>query len=347
MPRHGDKIRYSELFPKLRHHGLSAERTCEVLALLDLLDDDRVSAFEGWLDRKLDDLAPGIRFEVEQWLRTLRDGGPRSQPRSADTVWAYLQAIRPALLTWSDRYDHLREVTRDDILAVIDALTGAERRHTLSVFRSLFRHCKKNRTVFRDPAARLRIGEQPRKLITPLADEEIDEVVSAATSPRDRLVLALAAIHAARSKAIRELRLDDIDLGNRRLTVAGRTRPLDDLTHELLLAWLAYRRTRWPSTANSHLIISQQTAMETGPASKVHLTDAFRGQTATLERLRVQRQLDEALAQGPDRLHLATIFGLAPKTAIRYAENARTLLAATAEEQDPASRSEPKGRNRP
>jgi hypothetical protein len=30
--------------------------------------------------------------------------------------------------------------------------------------------------------------------------------------------------------AIRELHLDDVDLGNRRLAVTGRSRPLDDLT---------------------------------------------------------------------------------------------------------------------
>ena len=76
--------------------------------------------------------------------------------------------------------------------------------------------------------------------------------------------------------------------------------------------------------------------MEAGPVSKVKLTEPFRGQTATLERLRVHRQLDEALTQGPDPLHLASVFGLDPKTAIRYAENARQLLTTAAEEQDPA-----------
>jgi hypothetical protein len=80
--------------------------------------------------------------------------------------------------------------------------------------------------------------------------------------------------------------------------------------------------------------------METGPVSKVSLTKSFRGQAATLERLRVHRQLDEALARGPDPLHLAAIFGLDPKTAIRYAENARQLLITAAEEQDPAERLE-------
>ena len=58
----------------------------------------------------------------------------------------------------------------------------------------------------------------------------------------------------------------------------------------------------------------------------------LRGQAATLERLRVDRQLEEALAHGPDPLHLAAVFGLDLKTAIRYAENARLLLTTGAEE---------------
>jgi hypothetical protein len=55
--------------------------------------------------------------------------------------------------------------------------------------------------------------------------------------------------------------------------------------------------------------------------------------------------IEEALTHGPDPLYLATVFGLDPKTAIRYGENARVLLVTTAEEQDPASFREPKGQN--
>jgi hypothetical protein len=67
---------------------------------------------------------------------------------------------------------------------------------------------------------------------------------------------------------------------------------------------------------------------------------------ATLERLRVDRQLDEALSCGPDALHLAAVFGLDDKTAIRYADNARQLLQGSAEDQDSAPGScEPKDQN--
>jgi hypothetical protein len=69
----------------------------------------------------------------------------------------------------------------------------------------------------------------------------------------------------------------------------------------------------------------------------------LRGKAATLERLRIDRQLQEGLDHGPDPLHLAAVFGLDPKTAIRYAESARLLLTTIAEEQDPASSTEPRG----
>jgi hypothetical protein len=51
-------------------------------------------------------------------------------------------------------------------------------------------------------------------------------------------------------RTIRELQVDDIDLGNRRLTIADRNRPLDDLTRQMILEWLDYRRSRWAGTAN-------------------------------------------------------------------------------------------------
>ncbi|GGZ36491.1 hypothetical protein GCM10010387_33190 [Streptomyces inusitatus] len=101
---------------------------------------------------------------------------------------------------------------------------------------------------------------------------------------------------------------------------------------QLALAWLDYRRRRWPDTANPHLLINKQTAPETGPISGVSVSAALRGQTATLERLRVDRQLEEALVHGPDPLHLAEVFGLAEKTAIRYADSARALLEQAAEQ---------------
>jgi hypothetical protein len=125
---------------------------------------------------------------------------------------------------------------------------------------------------------------------------------------------------------IRALRLDDVDLGNRLITIADHIRPLDDLTHHTLMEWLDYRRTRWPNTANPHLLITQKSAVGHGPVGKLWATEATRNLSANLERLRVDRQLEEALTHGPDPLHLALVFGIDEKTAIRYAASARQLL---------------------
>jgi integrase len=118
--------------------------------------------------------------------------------------------------------------------------------------------------------------------IVPLQPDEIRQAINAAITPAYRLALVLATVHAARSKDILGLLLDDIDLGNRRLVVSGRVRPLDDLTRHAVLDWLDFRRNQWPRTANPYLLINRLTALETGPVSRVWITRAFWGLTATL-----------------------------------------------------------------
>lgn len=305
-------------------------------------------ASSSWLERKLRGLATGIAGPAEAWARSLHDGGSRSKARHPTTATSHLNHARPVLLAWSARYDHLREVTHDDILAALNELHGSARRGTLVSLRSLFAFAKKKGMIFRNPTRGIKVGQQPYGLLQPLDQRDVDQAVQAATAPADRLVIVLAAVHAARPKTIRHLLLDDVDLGNRRLTIDGKIRPIDDFTHQTLRDWLDYRRTRWPHTANPHLLINQMSATSTGPVSTIDFAKKkLRGKAATLERLRVDRQLEEALTHGPDPLHLASVFGLDPKTAIRYAENARALLVTTAEEQDPAGSDEPKGQNRP
>ncbi len=237
----GDRVRFSEV-AQMRTRHLPVERTAEVLAELGLLDDDRRPRFEDWLERHLRGLAPGIRRDVEAWLRVLHDGAPRSRPRSPEAVWSYCAGARPALLEWSTRYQHLREVTRDDVGAALDLLHGQQRARAHVALRSLFRFCKRRGLLFRDPTSRIRLTRPPARVLLPLDQAHLDEAVAAATTPEERLVLALAAVHAARRVDICTLTLDDIDLGNRRLVINGRSRHLDDLTRQALLDYLAYRR---------------------------------------------------------------------------------------------------------
>jgi hypothetical protein len=70
--------------------------------------------------------------------------------------------------------------------------------------------------------------------------------------PADPLILALATIHAARA-----VLLEDVDLGNRRITVAGRVHLLDEKTalryarsaQQLLTATIAHYEDPGPAPA--------------------------------------------------------------------------------------------------
>ncbi|WP_326674894.1 hypothetical protein [Streptomyces sp. NBC_01237] len=165
--------------------------------------DDRPSSFELWLESKLDGLATGIARDVGDWGRLLHDGGPRSRARHAATVWNYLNRIRPVLLQWSARYDHLREVTRDDVLTHLETVQGSQRQTTIIALRSLFGRAKKNGTIFKNPTSRIRVGQREEGVIQPLEPEHINGSIASVTRPADRLILALAAVHAARPAAIR------------------------------------------------------------------------------------------------------------------------------------------------
>jgi integrase len=333
----GDLIRVSDFYEVVAEHTTNIDDTIEILTVMGVVLDDRQQAFYRWLRTELDGLAPAIRRDTHTWAAMLCNGGPRNRARTPTTAANYLHTIRPALQAWSTRYSHLREVTRDDVIAYLDMLTGSPRKTALSALRSLFAWAKRTNIIFRNPAVRLRGVPREDTLWQPLRPDELARTVATATTVHARLFIALAAVHAARAGQIRALRLDDVDLGNRRITIAGHERPLDDLTHQLLLAWLEHRRTRWPNTANPHLVISPCTAGGLGPVSYPFLARPLRGLPATLERLRIDRQLEEALTSGADPLHVAAVFGVSDTTAIRYAGNARQLLARPHETDPPES----------
>ena len=51
------------------------------------------------------------------------------------------------------------------------------------------------------------------------------------------------------------------------LAAVHAARPLDDLTSQIPLAWLEYRRSRWPNTANAHVLISKDSALDSVPSA--------------------------------------------------------------------------------
>ena len=320
----GEVIAASAVRTVARRHSISSQNLIEILATMEIVEDDRPDLFNGWLDAKLTGLAAGLARETRRWAITLHDGGPRIRARSPHTARAYLRAARPALLAWSAGYDHLREVSRDDILAYLADLHGHERRQAVSALRSPFTWARTAGVIFRNPATRIKLGKHEHPVWQPLTAGQLADAVAAAATPQARLCLVLAAVHAARPGAIRALQLDDADLASGRLHLAGAARPMGEVTGKVLREWLEYRQRRWPHTANPHILLSPESALRHGPVSTAYLI-SLRGLPATLERLRIDCQLTEAMATGFDPLHLAEVFGISEHTAIRYAMNARQL----------------------
>ena len=304
----------------------SSPRVAEVLAGLGMLEDDTVPAVRAWIDRRTAELPPGFATAVREWLLVLLNGDARAKPRSSATIYVYCTTVEPLISRWSADRGHIREVTADDIRAGLDKLRGHQLNTAISAVRSLFRFAKKHGLIFANPAQRLK-ASAPEPSLLPMTDDEIRAVEQAITLPGQRLIVALAAVHAARWEAIRDLTLDDLDLPNRRITIAGHSQRLCDLSRQAVRAWLDHRRATWPHTPNRHVIISEQTALRDMAVTRSYLNWNLLRYGISVERIRRDRILHEALTGRPDPLHLSLTFGISDRPASQYARIARDLLA--------------------
>lgn len=310
-----------------------AKLAAAVLDEHQVLTDDTVPSIVGWIDRKCAELPVGFREEVRAWLLELHTGGERTRPRSRSTLYAYFGRARPHLIVWSRTYEHLREITEQDVLDVLNSLRGHQRAGTFTSLRSLFQFARRHRLLFTDPTRRLHVGQAPKRSVLPMTDEEIATVRRAAVTLTQRLVVALVAVYAARAAAIRHLTLDDVELARRRIRIAGTIQPMPDLVHQLLRAHLTERQRLWPHTPNRHILLSRASAAGIDPVSDYYLSWHLSMQDVPLEHLRADRVLHEAVAVDADPLHLAQAFNLCTQTAIDYSEIARNLAARPVEDQ--------------
>lgn len=235
--REPDRIRVSDFAAAAAEQYINLDYVVEILTTMDIVDDDRPARLEGWMTGKLADLPDPWRRDLHSWGRLLRDGGPRSRPRTESTVRTYLNVAADAAASWP-HCDHLREVTRDDVIAYLTTLRGRRRETATTALRGLFRWAKTYKLIFRNPTRGIRGVKVPDPIWPLLEPDAITASVTAATTVQARLCVVLAGVHAARPGQIRALHLDDVDLAGRRLTIAGHSRPLDDLTAQVLLDWL-------------------------------------------------------------------------------------------------------------
>ena len=221
-----DLVLLSEVRLRARSRGhSSATRVAEVLAALELLHDGTTAPIRAWIDRRTGELPAGYGRDVRAWLVVLPGGDARTRPRSPATLRVHFGIVRPFIECWAATRGHLREITSCDVDTVLEPLRGHRRYNAITALRSPFRFAKRHGLTFADPTRHLGGGRGAGRTVLPMTAEQIRVAGQAAVTAAQRLAIALAAVHAARPKAIRELTLDDIDLPSRRITIAGHRQP--------------------------------------------------------------------------------------------------------------------------
>ncbi|WP_406011903.1 hypothetical protein OG520_01720 [Streptomyces sp. NBC_00984] len=280
---------------------------------------------EAFVQRTIAAFPPRIGDELGTWVRALR-GSTRSHHLATDygSIRRYLVYLATPLAGWTSSYTTLRQVTAADVTSAVAAVKGSRAHERAVALRSLFRALKHAKLVFVDPTRGLHVTRR-ELLPSTLVRDRLAGLLDVSTGPANRLVLALAALHATNGTDLRNLTLSDVLLTRRQLLIR---RPhgrhivhLDDTTAALLHAWLRCRHRRWPRTVDPHLLITQQTASTTDPVCTDYIYKRFTPAGVTLRAVRADRILDEA-RETEDPVHLVRVFGISVTTAMKYIHTA-------------------------
>lgn len=303
---------------ELSRHGLHVRLALVVLKDNDLLHDDRVPPLRTWFARQIEPLPEPMAGELRTWFDVLHHGSttpPRSHPRADVTIKTRTLWAMPTLRVWNEAGHHsLREITREDILAVLPA-DGTPRATLGFALRSIFTTLKRHRVLFINPTARVRIGNLERRIPMPFDTARIREAFNS-EDPTTAAVTALIAIHGLRPREACALQL--IDVRDNRVALPDRTILLAPATKARLDAYLAYRRQRWPGTINPHFLIHTRSASTLEQVRVPWLTDKLGMPTNTL---RQDRILAEVHAGG-DQRRICDFFGVTIATAENYTSTA-------------------------
>ena len=227
------KVTYSEAIG-MASRNVSVERVVEILAEIELFDDDRPDSLEQWLLARIGTLPEQIVDEVNMWWAVMRGRRGRARTLAASTIKSKVGLVLPALREWSQAgHSSLREITRAQVEAHIGALQDAPslRRHHVHALRHLFRTLRQQRMIFRDPTVGMTgAGLAHDRPLTPLDQHDLAALAAAAVDPVDKLLVVLAAVQGLRSVQIARLRLEHVDLERGLLRVGTHTRPLGALT---------------------------------------------------------------------------------------------------------------------
>jgi integrase len=217
----------------------------------------------------------------------------------------------PALRQWAGDHQSLREIGRDDVLAVLPA-SGMPRTVMVQALRSIFRILKGRKLVFVNPAVRIS-ALSPARQVPAAVDLDALRAELDAADPARAVLAALLAFHAVRIYQLAALRLTDIRDG--RLHLGDQVIVLADPVQRRLARYLDYRQVTWPASVNPHLFLHVRNA---GTARHVTPWWIRKQLGMSGQSIRLDRIFDEAQATGGDVRALCDLFGLSIAGAYRY-----------------------------
>jgi integrase len=293
---------------------ISVQGVTEVLAEAGMLEDDSVPAIVRWFPVHIAELPAEMRAELAVWFDVRRNGSlvaPRSRPRSDRTIASQLHFAMPALRVWAQVYTSLREVSRQDVYAVLPP-AGQPRASMLQGLRSIFGVLKARRLVFVNPTRAMSVPKPEPPALPPVDLAALRAVLDGDDAAAAALA-ALLAFHGVRVWQLRQARL--IDVRDGRLFVGEQVILLAPLVRDRLSAYLAERAARWPETANPYLFMNYRSAYTNAAVTPWWIRKRL-GMSA--QAIRQDRILDEAHATSGDLRRLCDLFGLSVAGAYRY-----------------------------
>jgi hypothetical protein len=293
----------------------SAAVVADVLAEAGMLEEDREPAVVRWFNASVADLPAPMRHELRTWLEVMRHGSsraPRRRPRNETTINTQLRWALPVLRYWAADHQSLREIGRDDVIAVLPA-NPLGRYTTAQGLRSIFGILKGRKLVFVNPTARLHVPQPESPGPAPVQLDKLREDLNS-DAPATAALAALLAFHAVRIWQLRDLMLTDLHDG--RLRVGDQVIPLAPPVRRRLATYLDYRQHSWPTAINPHLFIHARSRDTTRAVTPWWIRHQL---GISGQQIRFDRILDEAHATGGDIRRLIDLFGLSFETARRYA----------------------------
>lgn len=309
----GAPIRRSDVM-LLSEIGISAKAVGDVLEEVGMLEEDRVPTIVRWFDTQVASFPDDMRRELGVWFETKRNGRstpPRFAPRPDATIRSQLRFAMPALQAWAKTHPSLREISRDDVRAILPG-SGSPRSTMLQGLRSIFRVLKASQLVFVNPTTHMRAPTPDRPAPPPIDLSALREALDSTDRTRAALA-ALLAFHAVRVRQLPLLQLTDFRDG--RLFLDSHVVLLAEPVRQRLAAYLDERAANFPNTANPHFFIHHRNAMYVRPATPWWVRRRL-GMSA--QAIRQDRILDEAHATAGDVRQVCDLFGVSVATALRY-----------------------------